>query len=69
MVLAILRGLVSHVGVNIGVGEAWLTQLLVRFHHVILVQHSWAIAVVATGLPLDLVEAIILQSSLRVTIL
>ena len=61
--------MVSHVGVNIGVGEAWLTQLLVRFHHVILVQHSWAIAVVATGLPLDLGEAIILQSSLRVAIL
>ena len=47
-----------------------MTQLLVRLHHVVLVQHSWAVAVVAAGLPLDLVEAaIVLQSPLRVTIL
>ena len=39
------------------------------FHHVVLVQHSRAIAVVAAGLSLYLVEAVILKASLRVAIL
>lgn len=69
LLLAVIRVLVTHVGVNIRVGKPWLTELLVRLHHIVLGHDARSVAVVGGRLSLNLVEAIILQPSLRVPIL